>query len=183
MSSVARKLFGLAALCVALGALALSAAPAVAASAPRSYLSQMTGFVKPEAVTIGANDEVWTSDPGKSSVINRYSAFPALTKLGSQDGGGLWGGGLQVLGMSVSASNGVRYWIDAQTTRTSTPPSAAAASFTVRAASPGRAQKRPCHWPCRAAGPTAPSRGACSTPSSKTGASPSKRSAGRAPAP
>ncbi len=90
-------------------ALALLAPGFASASESREYDSQITGFSKPEAVTIGANDEVWVSDIGQGSTISHYDAYPSQTKLGVQTGGGRWGGLQAIRGPAVSQANGFLY--------------------------------------------------------------------------
>jgi hypothetical protein len=106
-----RRLTRLIALGVTVGALAATATPALAAFAPRTYDSQITGFGKPGGVYVDntADDSVWISDVGKGSVLSHYDAYPSQTKIGEQNGGGRWGGGNQVHGPSVNDSNGFLY--------------------------------------------------------------------------
>lgn len=74
----------------------------------RSYVTQITGLNKPEAVTVAPNDEVWVSDI-QNGVISHFSAYPSHTKIGAQTGGGLWGGAQLVHALSVSAANEFLY--------------------------------------------------------------------------
>ena len=104
----ARGLLRVAAIAAALGVLGAGAGTAVAA-APRAYDSQIAGFKKPEAVTIGANDEVWVSDTENGSLLTQFDAFPSQTKIGQQSGSGLWGGLTAVRGPAVSAVNHFLY--------------------------------------------------------------------------
>ena len=89
-------------------ALSLSVGPAFAAAA-RTYDSQMTFFTKPEAVTIGARDQVWVSDTANGSLLSQYDAYPSQSKIGQQSGSGSWGGLTAVRGPAVSAVNGFQY--------------------------------------------------------------------------
>jgi hypothetical protein len=101
-------LTGLIALGATLSVLAASVAPALATEI-REYDSQMTGFVSPTAVTVGPNDEIWTSDVGRASLLQHWSSYPSQTLLGQQTGAGLWGGGIEVRGPAVSDANGFLY--------------------------------------------------------------------------
>jgi hypothetical protein len=104
----ARGLLRIAAIAAALGLFGAGVGSASAA-APRAYDSQMAGFQRPEAVTIGANDEVWVSDTGNGSLLSQFDAFPSQTKIGQQTGSGLWGGLTAVRGHAVSEVNNFLY--------------------------------------------------------------------------
>jgi hypothetical protein len=103
MTAVTRKLTG-AWIVLALAA-GLAAVPsnAFAAEPPpiRTYDTQITGFVKPGALAVTADDEVWITDLGNGKV-SRYAAYPALTKLGVQPDVGIWGG--QVIPQSIAVN-------------------------------------------------------------------------------
>ena len=99
-------LIGVAAACAC--AFTVLATPA-SASEVRGYDSQITGFSFPFGITIGPQDSVWISDVGHGSLISEYGAYPSLSKIGAQTGGGLWGGQSPIHGVAVSDANEFLY--------------------------------------------------------------------------
>lgn len=83
-------------------------APALAGAEVRSYVGQTTGLDRPEGLTIDGNDGVWVSDL-KNGLISQYAPWPSQQKLSTQNGGGIWGGALQVRSLAVSAANEFLY--------------------------------------------------------------------------
>ena len=98
-----RGLLATVVLCAAFAAFAGSAS-----ALPRSYVGEIGGLTKPEAVSVNANGNVLVSDVA-TGALNEYGPFPSQNLIGSQESRGYWGGGTLVHSMARSAANGFLY--------------------------------------------------------------------------
>src|SRR5262245_53680432 len=69
-------------LTAALAAMLISVAPASAAS-PRSYVGQIDGFIRPHAMFVSPDDDVWVDDIQAGS-ISQLGPYPTHEELGVQ---------------------------------------------------------------------------------------------------
>jgi hypothetical protein len=97
-------MLGVATLC----GLAAVVAPSMVSAAPREYLTQITGFSRPEAVAVTADDEVWVSDVD-TGLITKFGPFPSHPTVDVQNGGGIWGGSYQVRSVAENPANDFLY--------------------------------------------------------------------------
>jgi sugar lactone lactonase YvrE len=102
---VSRCVLAAAVLCVALGACAASS---LAAPYGRSFVTQISNFEAPEAVTVTGDDHVLVSDVGDGKVTE-LEPYPSLAPVDTESGAGYWGGSTMVHSVAKSAANDFLY--------------------------------------------------------------------------